>query len=108
MRYIERVYLDKQPETGDTIVATYTNRFGYYTEGNEMTVLPPSAYLSSNQVYALNHRTGKTVVITDGRYRIYKDITYKKTGEQHVVKRLFGIPIYSKTIDIYEEELTHD
>lgn len=104
MRYIERIYHDRQPRVGGTIVATCTDCFGRYSKGNEMTILPPTSHISSDQVYALNHRTRKNVVITDGRYCIFTDITYVKTGEQHLVKRFLGIPFYRKIIDIYEEE----
>lgn len=108
MRVIKRIYHDRQPMVGDTIECTHTTPYGDYSKGNEMTVLMPSKYLTGNQIYVLNHRTGNRVVISDGFYRIFTDITYVKTGEQHIVKRFLGIPFYRKTIDIYEEELTHD
>ena len=104
MRYIERVYLEKQPEWGDKIVITNDRvRSIGYKYGSEMIITEPQTY-TGNCVFAYHKRSGRTHIIHDNEYRIYTDITYVKTGEQHIVKRFLGIPFYRKTIDIYEEE----
>lgn len=103
MRITKRIYHDRQPRVGDKIVALRTNRYGDYSEGNELIITKMNWLSGAAAVFAYNTRTQTEVCISDGFYRIYTDITYEKTGEQHVVKRLFGIPFYRKTIDIYEE-----
>lgn len=108
MRYTKRIYHNRQPRVGDTIECTYTSMFGDYTKGNELTITEIASPFVSDNVRAYNPRIGRELYINDSFYRIYTDITYVKTGKQHIVKRFLGIPYYRKTIDIYEEELTHD
>ena len=103
MQVTKRIYHDRQPKVGDTVECTHTSKYGDYAKGNEMTVLAPDRFINAEQINALIHRTGKEVVISDGFYRVYADIAYVKTGEQHIVIRFLGIPVYKKTIDIYEE-----
>lgn len=103
MKVTKRIYHERQPRVGDTIECTYTSKHGDYTVGNEMKVTRISAPMFSDYVFAYNPRRGEEICIHDSFYRIYSDITYEKTGELHVVKRIFGIPFYKKTIDIYEE-----
>ncbi|MBA9027582.1 hypothetical protein [Peribacillus huizhouensis] len=103
-KFKKRIYLDKQPEVGDRIVAIDSSGFSgnHYKYGNEMTIISTETMLGGG-VFAMNHRTGKKVCISDCFYRIFRDVTYEKTGEKHVTKKLLGIPIYSKIIDIYAE-----
>lgn len=103
MRITKRIYHDRQPRVGDTIIALRNDRYGNYSEGNELIITKMNRISGTRAVFAYNKRTGAEICISDGFYRIYSDITYEKTGEQHVVKRLFGIPFYKKTTDIYEE-----
>lgn len=103
-KYTKRIYHDRQPRVGDTVECTYTSKYGDYTAGNEMVVTRIYAPMFSDYIFAYNPRRGEEVCINDSFYRIYTDVTYVKTGEQHVVYRFFGIPLYKKTIDIYEEE----
>lgn len=105
MRYTKRIYHDRQPRVGDTIVAI--RRGAEYNVGHELTVISTKSSLG-NAVRAYSDRIGYATFVSDGNYRIFTDITYVKTGEQHIVKRFLGIPFYRKTIDIYEEELTYD
>lgn len=102
-KYTKRVYLDKQPEVGDNIVITCDHRLSRHTYGTEMTIVSVES-TTGDCVFAYNPRKGREECVHDNRYSIYKDVTHVKTGEQHVVYRFFGIPLYKKTIDIYEEE----
>lgn len=105
MRYTERIYHDRQPIVGDTIECTHTNAnlANQHVKGNVLIITQIEA-LTGDCVFAYNKRTGAKVCIHYSFYRIFTDITYVKTGEQHIVKRFLGIPLYRKTIDIYEEE----
>ncbi|MEH7521746.1 hypothetical protein V7149_00465 [Bacillus sp. JJ1503] len=103
-RYTKRVYLDKQPEVGDRIVTTHANfsLSNRYNKGNEMTIVSALS-ISGDCILAFNERTGKNVYVHDSNYAIFRDVTYEKVGEEHIVKRFLGIPIYSKKVDIYKE-----
>lgn len=104
MKFTERVYHDRQPRAGDKIVATHSNGCAEneYEKGNEMTIILVESTFG-DCVFAINHRTGKNVCIHKSFYRIYTDVVYEKTGEKHVVKKLFGIPFYREIVDIYKE-----
>ena len=105
MRYTKRIYHDRQPRAGDTI--EIIRNVNIYCAGEELVIASAKTY-TGDCVKAFSQRRFSEEYVHDAWYRIYTDITYVKTGEQHVVKRFLGIPYYRKTIDIYEEELTHD
>lgn len=101
-KFTKRIYLDKQPEVGDNIVITNEHWTVGHKLGTEMRIVKVETW-SGDCVFVYNPRKGRVECVHDNWYSICKDVTYVKTGEQHVVKRIFGIPFYRKTIDIYEE-----
>lgn len=108
MRYTKRTYHDRPPREGDRVVVI--KNVGGYHAGDELVVVDVKSF-TGDCIKAYNPRSYSYECIRyihDNWYRIFTDITYVKTGEQHIVKRFLGIPFYRKTIDIYEEELTHD
>jgi hypothetical protein len=100
--YTKRIYLDKQPEVGDLIEITYESMFSGFKVGTEMVIIDPKSS-TGTCVQAYCNRRGKVVFVHDNWYSIYQDVTYEKVGEEHVVKRFLGIPLYRKTIDTYKE-----
>lgn len=102
MRFTKREYLDKQPEVGDRIVITYENMFNGYKFGTEMIITDISTR-SGTCVFAFSPRHGRTVIVHDNEYEIFRDIKYEKVGEKTIVKKFLGIPFYKKIEGIYEE-----
>lgn len=99
----KRIYLERQPQIGDTIVATRDSSvFNSFVKGYEYEVVT----LGNGYVGAIGDRTnGRIIAISDNAYDIYEDIYFEepKLKETHIkVYRFLGIPFLKRKTYVYK------